>query len=204
MVRYKRILGYLALAALIGASAAAGQTKSGPESSAGKKRIRYGIGIDYGQQVSLNEAQKSSTRIFLARPQLAIRLWKLERVPLFGQLEIIPQGALGFTAHPLSGVAGFELPFRLTFREIRRFAPFIEAGSGINYVGIGDRIPELSGKKQFSLLGRFGAVYSPKKRSNFSFEASLGARHYSNAGTMHPNQGTNYWMASAGVTWSPK
>lgn len=89
---------------------------------------------------------------------------------------------------PQNGAAaGADVMYRYYFRRNRRFAPFVEAGAGANYVGL--NIPDLTGKFQFSLQSGIGVRSKISDRADIV--VSLRWHHFSNAGTHDPNIGTN-------------
>ncbi len=94
--------------------------------------------------------------------------------------------------------AGLTLMYRYHFSSNRRFAPFVEAGSGFVFTNLDDKIPELTGGFQFSPQAGIGfrSALSP------SSDLILSARwfHLSNAGTRTPNVGLNNYLITAGYS----
>lgn len=94
--------------------------------------------------------------------------------------------------------AGLTLMYRYHFSSNRRFAPFVEAGSGFVFTNLDDKIPELNGGFQFSPQAGIGlrSALSP------SSDLILSARwfHLSNAGTRKPNVGLNNYLITVGYS----
>lgn len=102
--------------------------------------------------------------------------------------ELLLEAPILYYYNPQHAIAaGVDVMYRYHFSRNRNFAPFVEIGAGINYVGLDVR--ELTGKFQFSLQGGIGLRRKISDHSDLT--ATVRWHHFSNAGTRAPNIGIN-------------
>ncbi len=87
---------------------------------------------------------------------------------------------------------------KYTFLAFEGFHPFVEAGAGVLWTDLGDRIPEKGSQFNFNL--QVGAGVSHVVAPATSITLSYRLQHISNAGTAHPNHGIDAGVALVGVS----
>ena len=160
---------------------------------------RYDLGISYefGKQVIHTE---SDTALSLINIKLFIPWDFLPKNPIVKSTEVTPQLALGYISKADSKIVGLELPFRFNFRRFSNFEPFADLGAGINYVE--DKLEEIGGNFQFSLIGRLGVKWYSATFPWKATELSFGMQHYSNGKIVDKsNAGLNYLTLRIGFIY---
>lgn len=148
--------------------------------------------VGYGRKIPI-ERFKSRTKVTMYQLLPRWGRFKDDRQEFLWELPI------SYFSKPESAyAAGLTLMYRYHFSSNRRFAPFVEAGSGFVFTNLDEKIPELNGGFQFSPQAGIGfrSALSP------SSDLILSARwfHLSNAGTKKPNVGLNNYMITAGYS----
>jgi opacity protein-like surface antigen len=87
---------------------------------------------------------------------------------------------------------------KYTFLAFDGLHPYVEAGAGVLWTDLGDRIPEKGSQFNFNLQVGAGLSYfvTPTTSINLSYRL----QHISNAGTAHPNHGIDAGVALVGVS----
>jgi lipid A 3-O-deacylase len=87
---------------------------------------------------------------------------------------------------------------KYTFLTSDRLRPFVEAGAGVVWTDLGDRIPEKGSQFNFNLQVGAGLSYfvAPTTSINLSYRF----QHISNAGTADPNHGIDAGVVLIGVS----
>ena len=181
----------------------ANATGAASEPWSAKNRLQ-GLGLEFTaspKQVHMGRLQSGGTGIALVKIELPIRIrdyphsWPIHRV------EVIPEAVIGGNWNPPGEIVGTEVRGRLYFHRIGRALPYGDFGFGVNRVGNALPQPDITGKLQFSLQANIGVKYYPKRFSNFAWTLSATWLHYSNNNLQRPNEGINYFSASAGFVW---
>lgn len=148
--------------------------------------------VGYGKKIQI-ERFKSRTKVTMYQLLPRWGRFKDDRQEFLWELPI------SYFSKPESAyAAGLTLMYRYHFSSNRRFAPFIEAGSGFVFTNLDEKIPELNGGFQFSPQAGIG-IRSALSRSS---DLIISARwfHLSNAGTKKPNVGLNNYLITAGYS----
>jgi hypothetical protein len=142
----------------------------------------------------------SHIQLLIAQPQLAfiVRDFQAQHSPV-RRFEVVSEGIFGNAVHPGGRLTGYALVFRLDGRSYGRWAPFFDAGTGVQRTILSARVPELSGTTEFSPQGGFGVQYFFRPQRAFVIEWRY--MHMSNAGITPPNHGFNGSMATIGFRW---
>ncbi|MEK9180259.1 MAG: acyloxyacyl hydrolase [Patescibacteria group bacterium] len=164
------------------------------------KKITYGFGMEYGRRIVLTQSQRPNPDIFLGSFQVVIPFYTPPKNRFIQNISVSPQATFGTLISPRETIVGFELPLRIHFRPSGRNRFFADLGPGINNVGHRDRV-EVSGRLQFSLLGRFGIERRLSEKSSRTWELSGGFRHYSDGGTHRRNQDFNAIMIRLAINF---
>ena len=87
---------------------------------------------------------------------------------------------------------------KYTFLASEKLRPYVEAGAGLVWTDLGDRIPEKGSQFNFNLQVGAGLSYfvAPTTSINMSYRL----QHVSNAGTAEPNHGIDAGVALIGVS----
>ncbi len=87
---------------------------------------------------------------------------------------------------------------KYTFLTSNRLRPYVEAGAGVVWTDLGDRIPEKGSRFNFNIQVGAGLSYlvTPTASINLNYRF----QHISNAGTAHPNHGIDAGMALVGLS----
>lgn len=172
--------------------------RSAPSSSqTHNERWNFGLQVGFALQVPIPR-DISHIALLIAQPQLGIRLWDFNRTPLH-RLELVNEGIFGNAVHPGGRLTGYTLLFRLDGRNFGRAVPFLDLGAGVQHTTLEARVPELTGRLQFSPQGGVGIQYF--FHSDRALVLEYRYMHMSNAGLAHPNPGFNASMLSLGFRW---
>jgi lipid A 3-O-deacylase len=87
---------------------------------------------------------------------------------------------------------------KYTFLASDRLRPYVEAGAGVVWTDLGDRIPEQGSQFNFNLQAGIGLAYFITPAA--SINASYRFQHISNAGTAHPNSGIDAGVVLIGIS----
>jgi Lipid A 3-O-deacylase (PagL). len=160
-------------------------------------RLRRGLrerdfSVGYGKKIQISRF-KERTKVTMYQLLPRWGRFKDDRQEFIWELPITY-----FSKPETAYAAGLSLMYRYHFSSNRRFAPFVEAGSGFVFTNLDDKIDELTGGFQFSPQAGIGirSALSP------SSDLIVSARwfHLSNAGTRTPNVGLNNYMITAGYS----
>ena len=148
--------------------------------------------VGYGKKIQV-ERFKARTKVTMYQLLPRWGRFKDDRQEFLWELPISY-----FSKPETAYAAGLTLMYRYHFSSNRRFAPFIEAGSGFVFTNLDEKIPELNGGFQFSPQAGIG-IRSALSRSS---DLIISARwfHLSNAGTKKPNVGLNNYLITAGYS----
>jgi hypothetical protein len=109
------------------------------------------------------------------------------RLELFGGVQF---------SSDLDWLVGFTPHVRYHFATGSRWIPFLDAGLGVGFTGIGP--PDLGSVFEFNLQGAVGVQWMVRDDLAITFEGRY--MHISNAGLSEYNYGLNAWMGMVGVT----
>jgi opacity protein-like surface antigen len=87
---------------------------------------------------------------------------------------------------------------KYTFLASERLRPYVEAGAGVVWTDLGDRIPEKGSQFNFNL--QLGAGLSYFVAPTASINVSYRLQHVSNAGTAKPNHGIDAGEVLIGIS----
>ena len=98
----------------------------------------------------------------------------------------------------MSYLAAFTPTLKYTFLAWGRLRPYIEAGAGLVWTDLGNRIPEKGSKFNFNLQAGAGLSYFVAATT--SINVSYRFQHISNAGTAEPNHGIDAGLLLIGIS----
>lgn len=87
---------------------------------------------------------------------------------------------------------------KYTFLVFDRLRPYVEAGAGVVWTDLGDRIPEKGSQFNFNIQVGVGLSYVVMPTT--AFNVSYRFQHISNAGTAHPNHGIDAGLVLIGLS----
>jgi lipid A 3-O-deacylase len=141
---------------------------------------------------------------------------KLEGVPLIlggGIVATDPIGASWYRGHLTLGgellvtqyveslstyLVALTPTVKYRFLAFEKLHPYVEAGAGVLWTDLGDRIPEKGSQFNFNLQVGAGVAYVVAPATSISLSYRL--QHISNAGTAHPNHGIDAGVALVGMS----
>jgi len=160
-------------------------------------RNDFAISYEFGRQVINTD---SDTVLSLITAKLIVPWDFLPKNPVVISTEVTPQLTFGYISKANSKIVGLELPFRFNFGKFSGLEPFADLGAGINYVE--DKLEEIGGNFQFSLVGRLGIKWYSAVFPWKATELSFGIQHYSNGKIVDkPNSGLNYLTLRLGFIY---
>jgi lipid A 3-O-deacylase len=115
-----------------------------------------------------------------------------------GQVTLGGEAALIQNMEPLTTyLAALTPTVKYTFLASARLRPYIDAGAGIVWTDLADRIPEKGSQFNFNLQVGAGLSYflAPTTSINLSYRF----QHISNAGTAEPNHGIDAGVVLFGI-----
>lgn len=164
------------------------------------KKTHYEIGAGYAQQIKINEAQASGTKLFLIHPQIQHDLYRFSPRRKLDTCQLVHEGLLGFSLHPTTNfIVGISEITRLNFKPKGRWSFFFDGGLGINAFSL--RLPELGRKMEFSIQAGAGLKFRPNPTSSRRYIFLYRGVHFSDAGTVQPNQGINMNSFLVGINF---
>jgi lipid A 3-O-deacylase len=117
-----------------------------------------------------------------------------------GQLALGAELIAFRTYEPITAYgAGFTPKLVYTSTTFGRVGPFVEAGGGPMWTGLGGRVPEQPG--QFNFLVWAGAGASYHMTPTWALTAGYRVMHISNGGTRSPNSGLNVGLPFIGLSY---
>jgi len=141
---------------------------------------------------------------------------RLRGVPVILGLGVVPWDPIGTSWYRGQVTLGGEVQFnqyvdplttyltavtptvKYTFLASDRLRPYVEAGAGLVWTDLGDRIPEKGSQFNFNLQVGAGLSYfvAPTTSINMSYRL----QHVSNAGTAEPNHGIDAGVVLLGIS----
>jgi lipid A 3-O-deacylase len=119
--------------------------------------------------------------------------WYRGYVTLGGEVEFIQ-----YTEPLTTYLVALTPTVKYTFLASDRLRPYVEAGAGVVWTDLGDRIPEKGSQFNFNL--QVGAGLSYFVAPSTSINVSYRYQHISNAGTAEPNLGIDAGVVLIGIS----
>jgi hypothetical protein len=181
------------------AQAVAPTTSAAQAYSANRGHWDFGAQVGYSMEYGLDQHEVSHIQMLIAQPQIGFIVRDFQHTPV-RRFEMISEGILGGAVHPGAAyLAGDALIFRLDGREHGRWAPFFDAGAGVQRTPLSNHVPEVNGHTQFTPQGGFGLQYFLRPQRALVIEWRT--IHMSNADLVPPNMGFNSSMLTIGFRW---